>query len=101
MQQRYLTSTSLFLVEDEEEGHIVQGNELATIGVETPRTPRGSLVRNARAQAELKFSYVVTAQLYGKLKNSVISAQQEKAADILYLMQKCVFFSFCTLLVVC
>ncbi|XP_024386368.1 callose synthase 9 isoform X2 [Physcomitrium patens] len=73
---------------DEEEGHIVQGNELATIGVETPRTPRGSLVRNARAQAELKFSYVVTAQLYGKLKNSVISAQQEKAADILYLMQK-------------
>lgn len=65
----------------------------------TPRTPKGSLVRTARAQAELKFSYVVTAQNYGKHKSSSTPTQQEKAADILYLMHKYVFvplFNLCS-----
>nr|XP_024357146.1 callose synthase 9-like isoform X3 [Physcomitrium patens] len=74
--------------EDEEGGHNLEGNELTIVNVNTPRTPKGSLVRTARAQAELKFSYVVTAQNYGKHKSSSTPTQQEKAADILYLMHK-------------
>lgn len=50
-------------------------------------TPRGSLPQSARAQAELKFSYVVTAQIYGEQKNSTKLIDREKAADISYLMQ--------------
>ncbi|KAG0624695.1 hypothetical protein M758_3G268300 [Ceratodon purpureus] len=84
------------MAEDEEEGldlegHDLEGNELAIVNVRgsprTPRTPRGSLVRSARAQAELKFCYVVTAQIYGKQKNSSLQADKDRAADILYLMQ--------------
>lgn len=87
--------------EDEEEGldlagHDLEGNELAIVNAResshTPRTPRGSLVRSARAQAELKFCYVVTAQIYGKQKNSTAQADKDRAADILYLMQMYVFF---------
>lgn len=64
-------------VEDEEEG-----NELAMV-----TTPRGSLPQSARAQAELKFCYIVTAQIYGEQKNSHKLIDREKAADISYLMQ--------------
>lgn len=38
----------------------------------------------ARAQADLKFTYVVTCQIYGQQKQK----QDHRAADILYLMQK-------------
>jgi hypothetical protein len=79
------------------EGHDLEGNELAIVNTRgsprTPRTPRGSLVRSARAQAELKFCYVVTAQIYGKQKNSSVQADKDRAADILYLMQMYVFFA--------
>lgn len=40
--------------------------------------------RSARAQAELKFTYVVTCQIYGDQKKK----GQVQAADILYLMQQ-------------
>lgn len=40
--------------------------------------------RAARAQADLKFTYVVTCQIYGQQKQK----QDQRAADILYLMQK-------------
>jgi len=83
-----------FDAEDEEEGHDIEGNELAIVNVSTPRTPSGSLVRNARAQAELKFCYVVSAQIYGKQKNSLLQADKDRAADILYLMHMYVFFPF-------
>lgn len=85
-----------FDTEDEEEGHDLEGNELAIVNVGTPRTPRGSLVRSARAQAELKFCYVVSAQIYGKQKNSLVQADKDRAADISYLMQKYVFVPFFT-----
>lgn len=56
----------------------------------------GSFVRSARAQAELKFCYVVSAQIYGKQKNSFLQADKDRAADILYLMQMYVsFYSLC------
>lgn len=85
-----------FDAEDEEEGHDLEGNELAIVNVSTPRTPMGSLVRNARAQAELKFCYVVSAQIYGKQKNSLVQADKDRAADIMYLMHMYVFFPFFT-----
>lgn len=50
-------------------------------------TARGSLPQSARAQAELKFCYVVSAQIYGEQKNSTKLIEREKAADISYLMQ--------------
>jgi callose synthase len=75
------------MAEDEEEGHDIEGNELAIVNASTPRTPMGSFVRSARAQAELKFCYVVSAQIYGKQKNSFLQADKDRAADILYLMQ--------------
>lgn len=40
--------------------------------------------RAARAQADLKFTYVVTCQIYGQQKQK----QDHRAADILYLMQR-------------
>ncbi|XP_024363886.1 callose synthase 9 isoform X2 [Physcomitrium patens] len=74
-------------VADEEEGHDIVTDELALVSLSTPRTPRGSLVRNARSQAELKFCHVVTAQNYGKQKNSLLTADKDRAADLLRLMQ--------------
>jgi len=44
----------------------------------------GSMERSARAQAELKFTYVVTCQIYGDQKKK----GKVQAADILYLMQQ-------------
>jgi callose synthase len=40
--------------------------------------------RSAQAQAELKFVYVVTCQIYGEQKKR----GKAQAADILYLMQQ-------------
>lgn len=45
---------------------------------------QGSIQRSAWAQAELKFTYVVTCQIYGEQKRK----GKVQAADILYLMQK-------------
>lgn len=45
---------------------------------------QGSIDRSAEAQAELKFTYVVTCQIYGEQKRK----GKVQAADILYLMQK-------------
>lgn len=44
---------------------------------------QGSIARSAVAQAELKFTYVVTCQIYGEQKRQ----GKVQAADILYLMQ--------------
>jgi callose synthase len=46
----------------------------------------GGLVRSAKVQAELKFTYVVSCQSYGEHKNSPL--YQDKVADIAYLMRK-------------
>lgn len=56
-------------------------------GVETVPTISSKGYRDsslARAQADLKFTYVVTCQIYGQQKQK----QDHRAADILYLMQK-------------
>lgn len=45
---------------------------------------QGSIDRSAVAQAELKFTYVVTCQIYGEQKRR----GKVQAADILYLMNK-------------
>jgi len=60
-----------------------QGIQLASTST------RGPTVLNARAQAELKFVYVVSAQIYGEQKTGARGGQQakEKAEDISYLMQ--------------
>jgi len=42
----------------------------------------------ARAQADLKFTYVVTCQIYGKQKGE----GKPEAADIALLMQRCFWF---------
>ena len=42
----------------------------------------------ARAQADLKFTYVVTCQIYGKQKGE----GKPEAADIALLMQRCFLF---------
>lgn len=45
-------------------------------------------VLNARAQAELKFLYVVSAQIYGEQNQGDKGAEgRQKAADISYLMK--------------
>lgn len=92
-----LKCLALLHAEDEEEGHDIVTDELALVSLSTPRTPRGSLVRNARSQAELKFCHVVTAQNYGKQKNSLLTADKDRAADLLRLMQMWVIFLFFTL----
>lgn len=48
-----------------------------------------NLSPEARAQADLKFTYVVTCQIYGKQKEE----QKPEAADIAMLMQR---FVYCT-----
>lgn len=45
----------------------------------------------ARAQADLKFTYVVTCQIYGKQKED----RKPEAADIALLMQRYVFNIMC------
>lgn len=68
-------SESLWLVSDLEAG--ITGNESADVqGFE--------LSPEARAQVDLKFTYVVTCQIYGKQKEE----QKPEAADIALLMQR-------------
>lgn len=45
----------------------------------------------ARAQADLKFTYVITCQIYGKQKED----RKPEAADIALLMQRYVFNIMC------
>ncbi|CAK9232746.1 unnamed protein product [Sphagnum troendelagicum] len=54
----------------------------------SPMTSQGASRRSAQAQAELKFTYVVSAQIYGSQRSSSKKEDQEKAADISFLMQK-------------
>jgi callose synthase len=55
-------------------------------GLASPMTSQGASRRSAQAQAELKFTYVVSCQSYGEHKNSPL--YQDKVADIAYLMRK-------------
>lgn len=56
-------------------------------------------VLNARAQAELKFLYVVSAQIYGEQNQGDKGAEgRQKAADISYLMKTWVLVANCLLL---
>lgn len=49
-------------------------------------------ILDARAQAELKFLYVVSAQIYGEQNQGGKGAEgRQKAADISYLMKMWVF----------
>jgi hypothetical protein len=61
---------------------LVQADEEEGLPVDRP----GGLVRSAKVQAELKFTYVVSCQSYGEHKNSPL--YQDKVADIAYLMRK-------------
>ncbi|KAG0567651.1 hypothetical protein KC19_7G151300 [Ceratodon purpureus] len=72
------------------EALILQGMQEGTSGVDLEEGFPPTLVdtqgsaRSAAAQAELKFTYVVTCQIYGEQKRQ----GQVQAADILYLMRK-------------
>lgn len=69
------TSDKSWLISDVEAG--IVGNESTDVqGFE--------LSPEARAQADLKFTYVVTCQIYGKQKEE----QKPEAADIALLMQR-------------
>lgn len=57
----------------------------AAVGCDEVTDTRGfELSPEARAQADLKFTYVVTCQIYGKQKEE----QKPEAADIALLMQR-------------
>ena len=57
----------------------------AAIGCDEVTNTHGfELSPEARAQADLKFTYVVTCQIYGKQKEE----QKPEAADIALLMQR-------------
>ncbi|XP_077221579.1 glucan synthase-like 10 [Tasmannia lanceolata] len=58
--------------------------EAANSGSEATNTQGFELFPEARAQADLKFTYVVTCQIYGKQKEE----QKPEAADIALLMQR-------------
>lgn len=60
--------------------------ESAIGSCEVANTRGFELSPEARAQAGLKFTYVVTCQIYGKQKEE----QKPEAADIALLMQRCV-----------
>ena len=60
--------------------------EAATDCDEVSDTRGFDLSPEARAQADLKFTYVVTCQIYGKQKEE----QKPEAADIALLMQRLV-----------
>ncbi|KAL9265167.1 Callose synthase 9-like protein [Drosera capensis] len=63
---------------------IADGDTEAPNGNETMSTQGFELSPEARAQADLKFTYVVTCQIYGKRKEE----QKPQAADIALLMQQ-------------
>lgn len=59
----------------------------AGVGSDAVSDTRGfDLSPEARAQADLKFTYIVTCQIYGKQKEE----QKPEAADIALLMQRSV-----------
>lgn len=58
--------------------------EAATSKNEVSDTQGFELSRESRAQADLKFTYVVTCQIYGKQKED----RKPEAADIALLMQR-------------
>lgn len=61
--------------------------EAAFSGRDMTETQGFHLSPEARAQADLKFTYVVTCQIYGKQKEE----RKPEAADIALLMQRFVF----------
>lgn len=58
--------------------------EAALSSLDATDTQGFELSREARAHADLKFTYVVTSQIYGKQKED----QKPEAADIALLMQR-------------
>lgn len=68
-----------------------ESNSLANL----PTTQGFELSREARAQADLKFTYVVSCQIYGQQKQKKLP----EAADIALLLQRynCVFIYLITL----
>ncbi|XP_006354195.1 callose synthase 9 [Solanum tuberosum] len=66
------------------EGMITGDTEAGTTPNETTDTQGFDLSPESRAQADLKFTYVVTCQIYGKQKEE----QKPEAADIALLMQR-------------
>ncbi|KAH0784831.1 hypothetical protein KY290_004429 [Solanum tuberosum] len=66
------------------EGMITGDTEAGTTTNETTDTQGFDLSPESRAQADLKFTYVVTCQIYGKQKEE----QKPEAADIALLMQR-------------
>lgn len=63
-------------------------NEAGITPNETTDTQGFDLFPESRAQADLKFTYVVTCQIYGKQKEE----QKPEAADIALLMQRWYLF---------
>jgi len=64
----------------------------AGVGFDEVSDTRGfDLSPEARAQADLKFTYVVTCQIYGKQKEE----QKPEAVDIALLMQRSVLQCYC------
>ncbi|VFQ61661.1 unnamed protein product [Cuscuta campestris] len=61
-----------------------QDSEAATSQSKATDTQGFELSLQARAQVDLKFTYVVTCQIYGKQKEK----QKHEAADIALLMQR-------------
>lgn len=61
--------------------------EAAVSNNDATETQGFELSPEARAQADLKFTYVVTCQIYGKQKEE----QKPEAADIALLMQRWLF----------
>lgn len=60
----------------------------ADVSSQTGLTSQGfELSREARAQADIKFTYVVSCQIYGQQKQR----KAPEAADIALLLQRCAF----------
>lgn len=53
-----------------------------------PSTQGFELSREARAQADIKFTYVVSCQIYGQQKQR----KAQEAVDIALLLQRYIFF---------
>lgn len=63
---------------------LVSDVEAGVVGKESTDVQGFELSPEARAQADLKFTYVVTCQIYGKQKED----RKPEAADIALLMQR-------------
>ncbi|CAN1241663.1 Callose synthase 9, partial [Linum perenne] len=67
------------------QSYLERGTAQAAIGTKDATNTQGfELSPEARAQADIKFTYVVTCQIYGKQKEE----QKPEAADIALLMQR-------------